>query len=66
MDEPEDDLEAHEQRVADNGGRLIPHPDEGHVRPDPELRALIEDLKRTKREAAAKRSVKDRDTPDTA
>ncbi len=64
MGEPEDDLEAHEQGVADNGRRLIPHPDEGHLRPDPELRALIEDLKRTKREAAAKRSVKDRDTPD--
>ena len=66
MSEPEDDLEAHEQRVADNGWRLIPHPDEGHVRPDPELRALIEDLNRTKREAAAKRSVKDRGTPDAA
>ena len=66
MGEPEDDLEAHEQRVADDGPRLIPHPDEGHVRPDPELRALIEDLKRTKREAAAKRRVKDTDAPDAA
>ena len=66
MNEPEDDLEAHEQPGASNGRRLVPHPDEGHVQPDPELRALIEELKRTKHEAAAKRSVKDRDTPDAA
>ena len=66
MSEPEDNLETHEQHIAGNGPRVVPHPDEGHVRPDPELRALIEDLKRTKREAAAKRTVKERDTPDAA
>ena len=62
----EDDLEAHEQDIASNGPRLVPHPAEGHVRPDPELRALIEDLKRTKGEAAEKRRVKERDAPDAA
>ena len=66
MNEPEDDLEAHEQHTASNGSRLVPHPAEGHVRPDPELRALIEDLKRTKHEAAAKRRVKERDVSDAA
>ncbi len=66
MSESEEDLEAHEQHVADNGSRLAPDSDEGHVRPDPELRALIEDLKRTKREAAAKRRVRDTDEPDAA
>ena len=62
----EDDLEAHEQHIADNGSRLVPHPVEGHVRPDPELRALIEDLKRTKGEAAEKRRVKERDASDVS
>ena len=66
MNEPEDDLEAHEQHIASNGTRLVPHPAEGHVRPDPELRALIEDLKRTKGEAATRRRVKDTDAPDAA
>ena len=64
MNEPEDEQEAHEQHIASNGPRLVPHPDEGHVRPDPELRAWIEDLKRAKREAAAKRPVKERDALD--
>ncbi len=66
MNEPAKDLEAHEQHTASNGSRLVPHPDEEHVRPDPELRALIEDLKRTKGAAAAKRRVKDTDTPEAA
>jgi hypothetical protein len=66
MNEPEDNLETHEHHTADSGSRLVPHPNEGHVRPDPELRALIEELKRTKHEAAAKRRVKERDAPDAA
>ena len=66
MNEPEDDLEAHEQDTASKGLRLVPHAAEGHVRPDPELRALIEDLKRTKGEAAEKRRVKERDASDAA
>ena len=66
MSEPEDDLEAHEQHIIGNGPRARTHPDEGHVRSDPELRALIEELKRTKHEAAAKRRVKERDARDAA
>ena len=66
MSEPEDNLEAHEQHTASNGLRLVPHPDQGHVRPDPELIALTEELKRIKHEAAEKRRVKGRDASDAA
>ncbi len=46
MSEPEDDLETHDAHTAGNGSHLIPHPDEGHVRSDPELKALLEDMQR--------------------
>ena len=66
MSDEEEDLDIIEHLSAGSAQRLMPHPAEGHVRPDPELRALIEDLKRTKREAAEKRRVKERDASDAA
>ena len=63
MNEPEDDLEAHEQHIASNGPRLVPHPDEGHVRPDPELKALLDEIKRQQPGAAKTDAV---NTPDAA
>lgn len=46
MNKPEDDLETHEQHTAGNGLRLVQHPSEGHVHPDPELKALLDEIKR--------------------
>ncbi len=51
MDEPEDDLETHERHAAANGLRM-PHPDEGHGRPEVELHALLDEVKRAEREVA--------------
>ena len=63
MSEPEDDLETHDAHTAGNGSHLIPHPDEGHVRSDPELKELLDEIKR-QQPAAAK--ADDADTPNTA
>ncbi|MBA3441468.1 MAG: hypothetical protein H0T92_16540 [Pyrinomonadaceae bacterium] len=65
MSEPEDDLETHDAHTAGNGSRGIPHPAEGHVHPDPELKALLEDQKRRYR--VMHEQLKDEnDTPDAA
>ncbi len=65
MSEPEDDLETHDQLIAGNDLRLIPLPDEGHGRPDPELKALLEDMQRRYR-VMHERLKDDSDAPDAA
>ncbi len=59
----EEGLDIIEHLSAGKGLRLVRHPDEGHVRPDPELKALLDEIKRSQ-PAAAK--TDDTDAPDTA
>lgn len=65
MSEPEDDLETHDEHTAGNDSRLTPHPDEGHVRPDAELKALLDDMQRRYR-VMHERLKDENDTPDAA
>jgi len=65
VNDPEDDLETLDVHTADNGLCLIPHPVEGHVRPDPELKALLEDIQRRYR-VMHERLRDDHDKPDAA
>ncbi len=59
----EEDLDIIEHLRAGKGLRLIRHPDEGHIRPDPELKALLDEIKRSQ-PATAK--VDTTDAPDAA
>lgn len=43
---PEEELDIIDHRAAGKGLRLIRHPIEGHVRPDPELKELLDEIKR--------------------
>ncbi len=61
MSDDGEDLDIIEHLSAGNSLRLIPHPAEGHVRPDPELKALLDEIKR-QQPSSAKRD--DEDTPD--
>ncbi len=63
MNEPDVDINIIEHRSASTGSRLVRHPVEGHVRPDPELKELLDEIKR-QQPAAAK--TDDADTPNTA
>ncbi len=63
MSEPEEDLDIIEHLAAGMAQRLIPHPIEGHVRPDPELKELLDEIKR-QQPAAAKAA--DADAPEAA
>ena len=63
MSEPDDDLETHDAHTAGNSLRPIPHPAEGHVRSDPELKALLNEMKR-QQQAATK--AEEADAPKTA
>lgn len=65
MEEPADDLDIIEHFTTGNDLRLMPHPDEGHVHPDPELKALLEEVKLRQPQAAAN-SNNDPNTTDAA
>ena len=63
MSEPEEGDNIVERPGAGNGLRLVWHPVEGHVPYNPELRALLDEIKR-QQPAASK--IDDTDTPDAA
>ncbi len=63
MSEPADDLETHDGHAAGNGLRLMPHPAEGHVRSDPELKALLDEIMR---QQPATKKADDMSAPDAS
>ena len=65
MNDSEDDLETLDVHTAGNGLCLIPHLVRGHMRPDPELKALLEDMQRRYR-VMHERLRDEKDTPDAA
>lgn len=52
MNGPEEDFDFIEHLSAGKGLRLTRHPDEGHIRPDPELKALLDEIKRSQQATA--------------
>ncbi len=65
MNEPDDDLDIIDHLTAGNGLRRMPHPDEGHGRPEVELYALLDEAKRTGRGVMATRDDEN-NSPDAA
>jgi hypothetical protein len=65
MNEPDIDINIIEHRSAGYDLRRMPHPDEGHGRPEVELYALLDEVKRTEREVVATRDDEN-NSPDAA
>ncbi len=65
MNEPDDNLDIIEHLTTGVDLRRMPHPDEGHGRPEVELYALLDEVKRTEREVVATRDDEN-SSPDAA
>lgn len=63
MNEPDADIDIIDQLITGHDLRLMPHPDEGHGRPEVELYALLDEVHRTEREVMATRDD-DNNSPD--
>ncbi len=65
MNEPDADIDIIDHLTTGHDQRLMPHPDEGHGRPEVELYALLDEVKRTEREVVATRDDEN-NSPDVA
>ncbi len=65
MNEPDDDLDIIDHLTTGNGLQRIPHPDEGHGRPEVELYALLDEVQRSEPGVAPTRDDEN-NSPDAA